>query len=206
MSASKNGGEFQLNTVFFRLAQSFSGNTLQFFVDVNIGFAAFDALRRNIYAIPGQAEQFTQSQGTGKGKMDCQFEKIIVAEVNRPEQRFGIPYLPFVFFAFWERGVLNRVTGHQLPLDRLIKGVAEQLVNLPYRPGPDKAIFGYTVGAGFGLDRFELLVEVIHHPRIDVVQSPIPDKGPDVVVDQRLVALISRGCPGVDAIDGDVLI
>ena len=116
--------------------------------------------------------------------MDCQFEKIIVAKVNRPEQRFSVPYLSFVFFAFRERGVLNRVTGHQLPFDRLIKGVAEQLVNLPYRPGRDKAIFGYTVWASFGLDRFELLVEVIHHPGIDVVQFPIPDKGPDVVVDQ----------------------
>ena len=101
---------------------------------------------------------------------------------------------------------MNGVTGHQLPLNRLIKGVAEQLVNLPYRPGRDEAIFGYPVGAGFGLDRFELLVEVIHHPGIDVIQFPIPDEGPDVVVDQRLVALIGRGCPGVDAIDGDVLI
>ena len=94
--------------------------------------------------------------------MERQFKNVIIAEVDGPEQCLSIPYLPLVFLAFRERGVLNRVTGHQLPLNRLIKGVAKQLVNLPYRPGRDEAIFGYTVGAGFGLDRFSALGLACH--------------------------------------------
>lgn len=138
--------------------------------------------------------------------MERQFENIIVAEVNGPEQCFSVPYLPLVFLTLRERGILNGIAGHQFPLDCLIKSVAEQLVNLPYCSGSDKAIFGYPIGAGFGFDRFKLFVEVIHHPGIDVIQLFVPDKGPDVVVDQRLMPLIGGGCPGVDAIDGDILI
>ena len=68
-------------------------------------------------------------------------------------------------------------------LDCLIERVAELLVNLPHRSGCDKAIFSHSIGAGFCLNRFELLVEMIYHPGIDVIQFPIPDKGPNVVVD-----------------------
>ena len=111
-----------------------------------------------------------------------------------------------MFLAFWKGSVLNRITGHQFPLDRLIKGVAEQLVDFFNCPRGDKTILGHSIRPSFGLYRFELLIEMIHHPGIDVIQLFVPNQGPDVIVDQRLVALVGRGCPGIDAVNGNVLI
>ena len=67
-----------------------------------------------------------------------------------------------MFLTLREGGVLDGVTGHLFPFDRLIESVAEQLVNLPYRPRGDKAVLSHSIRAGFCFDRFELLVEVIH--------------------------------------------
>lgn len=161
--------------MFLRLAQSVSGNPLQFLVDIDKGFAALNALRRNVDAVLGEAEKLPLPQGTGERKMNRQLQNIIVAEVDDLEQRFGVPNLPLMFFTFRQSGVMAGVPGHQLPFDRLIKGIAEQLMDFPNGPGCDKAALGYAVGPSLGLDRFELLIKVIHHPGVDVIQLFTPN-------------------------------
>ena len=80
------------------------------------------------------------------------------------------------------RGVLHRVSCHYLPLYRLIKGVPQEFVYLPYCAGGDKLTIGMPI-PGNRFHGLEVFVELGHHPGADVVQLYIPDNGLDVVVD-----------------------
>ena len=70
-------------------------DTLELFGDHDGCCSVCDALRRNIDAVPGQAENFTDSHAAGEGKVDSQFKTGVITNVEREKNRLSIPDLAF---------------------------------------------------------------------------------------------------------------
>ena len=206
MSTGKDRGKTQFNPLLVNLRQGIPGNPLQFLVHINEGRAIVDALRGDIHTVPSQTQHLAHPQGAGKRQVQCQTKHIVLAEVDGFEQGLCVPDFPLLLFVLGKGCVLDRIAGHQLPLDRLIEGTAEDFVNLSNRVGGDELGLASLVRPLLGFHGLELLIKAVHHAGGDIIQLRFPKQGEDVVVDQPPVALIGRGGPGVRAVDGDVFL
>lgn len=71
-------------------------DTLELFFNPDRRCPNCDALRRNIDAVPSEAENFTDSHAAGEGKIDSQFKAGVITNVECKKNRLSIP--DFAFF------------------------------------------------------------------------------------------------------------
>ena len=129
MSACIYVWELKHNILFIQFLHCTAINTLQLFFNEDACTTLFNADRGDIYAIPGQPQQFSHSQGTRECKIDCQSQEVIVTKFQSLQQCFSGPDFSFLGFYFWQCGVFHWIASHKLPFHCLIKCIAKNSVN-----------------------------------------------------------------------------
>jgi len=102
----------------------------QLLVDVDIG-----VIRRNIFignmdVLPGQSQDFTHTQRTGKGKVHCYIEFAVRAFVQGKTDHIRRPDIPFRILRFREDHIVKGISCNDFPSYRLLKRTPQELDDL----------------------------------------------------------------------------
>ena len=130
--------EYTKNILLFQSFHNALAHTLQFLIHIDAGFSGSNAFWRDIYAIPGQSQQLSNSKGTGKGQIDGQLQPLILTYFDSMKQSRRIPDLAFFRFRFWDRCIYCRILLHEFPLYSLVKCAAKNVMYFSYSRGRDK--------------------------------------------------------------------
>ena len=91
-------------------------DTLELFFNHDGCRSGCDALRRNIDAVPGQAENFADSHTARERKVDSQLKTSIITNIECEKNRLGIPDFTFLGYSLRNRGMESWILLHKLLL------------------------------------------------------------------------------------------
>ena len=152
---------------------------------------------------PGQPQNLTHAQRTGKDQIHCHIEFAIRTLIQGGADHIGGPDVPLLVFHFGQHHIVKWVLGNQLPPNRLFEGAAEKFDDLFDGSVGDKLRFGVVRPGVHSRGFLQSLDVLIHYPRGDVLHLHIPNDGVDVVGNQRVLAVVHRHAPPLFAIEGD---
>ena len=179
------------------------GGPRQLLIDVDIGVVIGNIFIGDVDIAPGQPQNLTHAQRTGKGQIHCHIEFAIRTLIQGGADHIGGPDVPLLVFHFGQHHIVKWVLGNQLPPNRLFEGAAEKFDDLFDGSVGDKLRFGVVRPGVHRRGFLQSLDVLIHYPRGDVLHLHIPNDGVDVVGNQRVLAVVHRHAPPLFAIEGD---
>lgn len=165
-------------------------DTLELFGDHDGCCSACDAFRRNIDAVPSEAENFTDAHAARERKVDSQLKTSIITNIECEKNRLSIPDLAFLGYSLRNSGMESWIFLHKLPLDSLIEGAPQQTVDFAdCRRLNETRIFGSTFlrDAGNGGCLQEFLIVFFENARRYFTQIHLTDDWIDVIPYQTRV-------------------
>ena len=106
------------------------GGPRQFLIDVDIGVVIGNIFIGDVDIAPGQSQNLTHAQRTGKGKVHCHIEFAVRTLIQSGADHIGGPDVPLLVFHFGQHHIVKGVLGNQLPPNRLLEGTAEKFDDL----------------------------------------------------------------------------
>ena len=139
---------------------------------------------RQVYTVPGQAQDLTNTERAGEGQMHGHLKVIVFTDGEGIHQGFGRPYVSFFTLVFGNGRIIRRVLFHELPLYGLLEAAPEELMDIPYHTGLDEAAtFFFVINVFRCFACLQFFIEELQETGIDVFQFFIPDLGKDIILD-----------------------
>ena len=182
---------------------------LELFGDKYISRSSSDTFFRNVNAVPGQTQQFSDPQGAGESKIQAQPQSRISAALDGFEERRRVPNLSSLGLMLGKRCIMSRIFFDKIPFLCLSQCTPQKIVHLPDGGRGDKGLFlgVFLVVLLFNSRCFQKnLIILLQCKGCDLIELHLSDDRLDIVVDQAQIAGICGDRPLSFSVQFDIFI